>query len=1430
VSRTLIERAGVAAVLVFGIPGLSAAQDAGVPVTYQLPTDGPLPKTYRVTLAVTPADEPDWIVSTFVAGEPRTVTEENQGRFTDSWNGLDENDMPAPPGEYAVKGIYMPAEVWGMDGRYHSLTARYVLAAGDSWTPAPERDDRFPWIFGHAFGNVSDVQAGPDGRAGFLASYVENSWNPFLVDLERPIGFDQVLEKYDSSGTDGGVSVAADGELTFAAKEDAEQGFVYRMDHAWGPDRTALGVAGKYLPEVPPSMLGWLDPASGKHYLYVAQPGAGRIRSFDGGDPGAPEGTPIDVAGTPQAVTLDRESPGQGLYVLHRVSTSQGDSWLVSRAPLTQGEPVGDADLTFEVPPSIGSPIDLETDTNGRFYLLDKQASQLYQLDETGAVQKTFASGAEQTPGSYDSTIFMAPHRLASWNDAAGQDRILVVERAGPGRVSEWSPQGELLREWFLIQNANVGGYAADPTSPNHLYVTANYPDSGSGLIRFEIDYATSQWAVDAVWPDICRFDGEFPGGVMYPRIIERDGVKYLGFAGGQLAGNGAHMIYRLDGDRWIPSAGIVEDAEGNESWWHDANGDGEVQPDEHADNPANLPSDNWWGHTWLDDLSLVVTEQTGYLEGTKAERLAPSWFDSHGNPVYDGYAWETLLADTVYEAKLEGTADALHGGNEVATGWGGWERIAGSMADGFYVADPAGPANPGGVDTAGYTHSQFKLSRYVPSADGGFEMRWRVGRKAWRLLEPGQVYGTHHVGEAVHGLVGTFDSNGLYHVYTDQGLYVDTLMMDAFRHGLEAGGMYSHSGESWFGQHVVHPETGVVYLLLNRTALGVYEVEGWEPGLVTPLEVETSAVTLRAEHMERANEHALDARGGPGTSKIAKIVGSHRPGGPELDGSMVGWGQAPAARFQADDERTAEVRAMFDEGHLYLRAEVSLAERFVPQRVEDTGRLFTREAGSHTVSVYLQGDRQAEPGSVAGRSGDVRFVLGIVEGDGGPRPVVLGMYPEYFGSGEPRPRDYSGPSGTASFEHVAELGAAQAGHAIDADGHGFVVAAAIPESEIPLLDLSAQPITLIDYEATFDGTDKVWWANAMQLDNTATDDDAAAARLYPGSWVQGMFVGLEPPADRLQFRYDAGALASLVEGEPVSSWPDSSGNGLDLQSTASAEQPVFRARRIHGQPAVSFDGGDDQMYRSLASTMTGDYTLFGLYQSPDAGWTDRLLSCPYSSYDDWSAGLELNANAAGDVPPRVTARGFPDTREFNLIGLGQFWGNTTGSTPPSAEAFHGDLAEVLAYSPVLAPEEFWAVEDYLESRYAPGARDEDGDSYADGEDCAAGDPGVFSEPAEVRDLGFRSDERTLVWQDAAASGGPDTRHDVVRGLVGDLPVGAPSERCIASGIDAAEAVDEEQPDPASGFYYLVRARNTCGTGTYGTDSAGATRASTVCP
>ena len=208
------------ALLLAPLAAVQAAEVAPVAVSYRLPVDGPLPKTYRVTLAIVDAHRPEWIVSQFAAGVARTVTAENGGQFSEVWNGLDDNFMPVPPGEYGVKGIYMPAEVWAADGQPHTLRAK--LHGGPfALTPKPGAGENGPCIEGDPVGKgMGDVDVGPDGIAFFYWQFLENGRNPYPVDLTRPLGPGQLHSGFGSGGTGGGNHVATDGKTVWAVAPD----------------------------------------------------------------------------------------------------------------------------------------------------------------------------------------------------------------------------------------------------------------------------------------------------------------------------------------------------------------------------------------------------------------------------------------------------------------------------------------------------------------------------------------------------------------------------------------------------------------------------------------------------------------------------------------------------------------------------------------------------------------------------------------------------------------------------------------------------------------------------------------------------------------------------------------------------------------------------------------------------------------------------------------------------------------------------------------------------------------------------------------------------------------------------------------------------------------------------------------------------------
>ena len=129
---------------------------------------------------------------------------------------------------------------------------------------------------------------------------------------------------------------------------------------------------------------------------------------------------------------------------------------------------------------------------------------------------------------------------------------------------------------------------------------------------------------------------------------------------------------------------------------------------------------------------------------------------------------------------------------------------------------------------------------------------------------------------------------------------------------------------------------------------------------------------------------------------------------------------------------------------------------------------------------------------------------------------------------------------------------------------------------------------------------------------------------------------------------------------------------------------------------------------------------------------------------------------------------------------------------------------------------------------------DGDADGADNNADCAPADPSAFAPPSEISPVAVErvspADAR-LSWPSASGTAGTGTVYDVARGNLSDLPVaGTGTSGTLACAVAATEVVDATVPAPSEGFYYLVRARNACGIGTWGNSSAGLPRASGACP
>jgi len=129
---------------------------------------------------------------------------------------------------------------------------------------------------------------------------------------------------------------------------------------------------------------------------------------------------------------------------------------------------------------------------------------------------------------------------------------------------------------------------------------------------------------------------------------------------------------------------------------------------------------------------------------------------------------------------------------------------------------------------------------------------------------------------------------------------------------------------------------------------------------------------------------------------------------------------------------------------------------------------------------------------------------------------------------------------------------------------------------------------------------------------------------------------------------------------------------------------------------------------------------------------------------------------------------------------------------------------------------------------------DGDGDGYTRcAPDCNDSDPGVWDYPVELAGLTVDPGFPTLVsWPDLGPFIGPAIAYDVVSGSMGPgAGINFSGGSCVQSGTsDPGYSDSRPNPLPGSGNWYLSRARNACGIGTYGASSTGVERVLPNCP
>lgn len=330
----------------------------------------------------------------------------------------------------------------------------------------------------------------------------------------------------------------------------------------------------------------------------------------------------------------------------------------------------------------------------------------------------------------------------------------------------------------------------------------------------------------------------------------------------------------------------------------------------------------------------------------------------------------------------------------------------------------------------------------------------------------------------------------------------------------------------------------------------------------------------------------------------------------------------------------------------------------------------------------------------------------------------------------------------------------------------------------------------------------------------------------------------------------DLESLACDGSGHAVAVWPDyRSGPPAIFTSRFdgtnwSADAAIAGASNVtlpdvtYAGPSTAVVVAGDQTRTVFTSRSIDDGATFGAFQRVDTVAPDPLAARTLGrvSADGlgnvWASWFESSAGPPQALVVRRSADGGATFGPLYRLDRAQPQGGreSLAVSPP-----YGSLTAVLPGSGLFG----WAAQresftyDAIVNAYDVNDFDRDGTAAA--ADCNDSSPDVRALPTEIGGLvlGKVTGAIRLSWTSQDSLAGTATAYDIATGLLGDLRVsgGFAAATCLVNGL-ADTPYDDTRSGPAAGtgFYYLVRAENDCGSGNYGQRTGGAARMITACP
>jgi hypothetical protein len=980
-----------------------AVPAGGADVAYTLPT------ATKISLSV--IDARGWIVRELL----RAYGEE-AGAHAIHWDGNDDFGRPCPPGDYTWKAVYG-------DG----IKAEYVLSVGNSGQP-PYRTDDNTGSWGGCHGNPLSVRADANGLYLTWACEEGNA-----VFAHTDYDGHALYKIHNSFPFGGNYDSALAGNFLYRIEASSTASFIEKFTltdgkaAAWDwKDPRVMNFRLQIEPQPRPTPDPKLrqDPKyrqEERHQAELHQPGEIAVsRGADGtiavSFPNLDQISLFKPTGEPLPDLLI-PSP-RGLLFL-----SDG-RLLVAEPGKIVAVKLADRSVTPLITSDLDQPFGIALATDGKSLWITDQgkSNQVKQFSLDGKLLQSFGKAGGMQDGLIDHNNFRNPRGIACGTDG----NIYVTEDSALRRITRWSQDGKLLREWFGPVGPQLSCWP-DLSDFSRIY----YPHHDGGtIVECHVDFDKKSWAPVSWWTLPERIG-------LQPYVFERQGKRYL------YSDRGLLYLYDEKADRWNPVfrywwPQTDPKTQPSQGVWSDLNGNGQVDEGEtQVFSPDDLKAKGLLafkpGNLRFDPETFAFTANIG----GDLIRMTPDHITDAGVPVY-------LLAKLqILNSKTPG-----HGPNS-------WVEF------GRYDVDGATPASDGGYLTifnggrqpflAAWDRASWNnVVKFGPDgrlqweANGGghWKQRGVIGHDGTRMFM--------RVPGIAKGILFVTDVEGQFRAFTEDGLYVSSLMDEC-----SPLTPNSITVENVVGLVADDPKTHESYLFCGVTEdVRIFHLTGFD-----------SLARLNGKIFLKTAASLAATDPGSATADTYEIAGTKPPrplqsGDAGADGFLnePEWAGAQALPIFDNGVLKARLYLRRDDQYLWVGAHV-IDSSPAQNAAQDPENAFT---GGDCVDLYFGADPVAAAKRDAPDVGDLRILFYPASMDKSYNGKIVILRAKIPPGMVKHPFEYSSPVGTVDMESVTTVDGKDTVSKQGLctfyrwpSGQGYTLEAKIPFDAIPELNLA---------------------------------------------------------------------------------------------------------------------------------------------------------------------------------------------------------------------------------------------------------------------------------------------------------------------------------------------------------------------------------------